>query len=90
MSQLTFRKMVEDREAGVLTLASGVSSGSVVFDGTWADAPVRTRVSVAAPDGGDILFANVVDGTVTSTGFDFQLSAETPAAGYTLHFVCKF
>jgi hypothetical protein len=90
VSQLHHRKTVEDRETGVLTLATGVSSGSVTFAETWLDAPERTRISVSSPEGGDILFANVVDGTATSTGFDFQLSAETPAAGYKLHFVCKF
>lgn len=88
--RLTFRKSVEDREAEVIELAQGVSSGSVTFTETWADAPTRTRVAMEAPEGGDILFANVVDGTVTSTGFDFQLSAETPATGYKLHYSCKF
>lgn len=90
MSRLSYRKQVEDREAGTTTLAQGVSSGSVVFTETWDSAPERIWVSVESPDGGDVLFANVVDGTATSTGFDFQLSAETPATGYKLHYSCKF
>ena len=78
---------VPDRASGMATLTAGADSGSVAV--TFPDVPVRTWVTVVAPAGGDTIFATVV-GDPTDSGFDFQLSAAPPAAGYKLSYVCDF
>jgi hypothetical protein len=78
---------VPSRVSGTETLAIGSDTGTMAR--TLPDVPVRVWVSVQAPAGGDVIFANVV-GDPTDDGFDFQLSAAPTVDGYKLCYVCDF
>lgn len=75
--------------AGKEAIGSGTDSGSVVFDTAFA--PSLTYVvtlTVGKPTaGGGQLFASVVEDSVSETGFDYELSADTPDVNYKLNYI---
>lgn len=70
---------------GTVALGNGVTSASVAFLTAMTGAPYVT-CNVVCPSGGDAIFATIVDGTVSASGFDVILSGPTPAATYKLSY----
>ena len=81
-----YRKSVSGRISGTVSLASGVDSGTAVV--ALGSVPERVLLTMESPAGGDTLYPVLMD--TRSNGFDFELSGETPAAGYKLHYICDF
>lgn len=71
--------------AGSLALGNNVTSGSVTGLGLGFT-PSRVVVSIARPAGGDFIFACVNTGTITTGGFDFELSAATTSTSFVLEY----
>lgn len=70
---------------GTVAIANGATSVSVAFLTAMSGAPYVT-CNVICPSGGDAIFATIVDGTVTASGFDAILSGPTPSADYKLSY----
>lgn len=68
--------------AGKEAIGSGAQGGSVVFDPPFAGGSnIAVVVTYSKPTaGGDQIFADVVDDSVSETGFDYELSGATPDA----------
>lgn len=64
-------------------IGSGVDAISVVFPSAFASAPVVVA-SVSRPAGSDMIFVNIDEASITTTGFTAQLSSTTPDANYKL------
>lgn len=69
-----------------VAIANAATSGSVAFLNAMSGAPTVT-CSVVCPSGGDAIFATIVDGSVTATGFNYVLSGPTPSADYKLAYI---
>lgn len=82
------RARVPDRESGTHDIEAGQDYGAVtaVFGGV----PDRIRLTVEAPADSPSMFASLVAGTITDSGFEFYLSSAPESAGYKLHYVCDF
>lgn len=52
--------------------------------------PRRVYVTVHKPAGGYNIFANVVDGTLTTDGFQYNLSGQTDSPNYRLEYLILF
>lgn len=70
---------------GKVSIGNGAATVSVTFS-TMTGAPYVT-CNVYCPSGGDAIFATVVDGSITSSGFDVILSGPTPNGDYKLGYV---
>lgn len=70
---------------GTVNIADGATTVSVTYS-TMTGAPYVT-VTVYAPSGGDAIFGTVVDGSITSSGFDVILSGPTPNGDYKLGYI---
>lgn len=75
--------LVNDPLVRTLDLGSGVDSGTVSGLGL-SFTPAQVNAWVIKPSGGLNLTASVVTASITSTGFDFDLSGLTDSAGYVL------
>lgn len=92
-----FRRVIEPEDLvipaftadGEFAIGNGVDSGTVTGL-NLAKVPRRVMVSVRKPSGGSNLFASVVEGTITTGGFSFTLSAVTDAATYKLDYYLIF
>ena len=73
--------------ANTYALGNGVTSGSVVFPSALAFTPTSATLTVTKPAGGLDLFATLVAGTLSGTGFDFTLSGATDSTQYVLNYI---
>ena len=71
---------------GSLALGNGVSSGSVTGLGL-SFTPQRAFLQIRRPAGALAIFGLVNSGTLTTDGFDFELSAMTDSVNYVLDFI---
>lgn len=71
---------------GTVTVGSGESSGSVTGLALGA-VPAQVLLTLRTPSAGSALIAAVVAGAPTADGFDWELGAATPAAGYKLDYL---
>jgi hypothetical protein len=74
---------------GLYSIPNGVDSGTV-SSLALPLTPRRVYVSVRKPAGGYNIFACVVDGTLTTDGFQFNLSGQTDSTGYRLEYLILF
>lgn len=81
------RRMVSGY-SGTYAIPSGVDSGTVPLD--LSRTPASVTLTVSAPSNTQNLFATLVDGTLSKTGFDFTLSGITDQTGYILNFEVVF
>lgn len=72
--------------SGELALPSGQASGSVTGL-ALGFTPVRVMVVIRKPAGGYQIWVSIVDGTLTTDGFDFELSAPPPDSSYILDYI---
>lgn len=70
---------------GTVNIPNAATTVSVTYS-TMTGAPYVT-VTVYAPSGGDAIFGTVVDGSITSSGFDVILSGPTPTGDYKLGYI---
>lgn len=70
---------------GTVSIGNGANTVSVTFS-TMAGVPYVVP-TVYCPSGGDSIWATVVDGTVTNSGFDAILSGPTPNGDYKLGYI---
>lgn len=72
--------------SGSAAISNGASMGSVTgLD--LDDTPTEVVLTVRKPDDGLTLFATVIAGTLTTDGFDYELSGNTDSANYYLDYV---
>lgn len=85
MGNLTLPRLAE---IGSHPLTSGETSGAVSFAALgWT--PESIRCSVSKPADGLAIRANPIAGTLTETGFAFELIGVPDGEGYTLNYVCE-
>jgi len=72
--------------SGSWPLGNGDDSGSVTGLGLGFT-PSRVILSISRPSGGLMIFANDNSGTLTTDGFDFELSGMTDSTDYVLNYV---
>jgi hypothetical protein len=72
----------------VVTIDSGDDEVVVTFSVPFSGTPVIVT-TMQIPAGGDRITAEVVDGTVSSSGFTAKLSAVTPGVGYKLSWIAS-
>lgn len=77
---------IPDINSGSLALGNGVSSGSVTGLGL-SFTPTKAFLQILRPAGTLNIFALVNSGTLTSDGFDFELSAMTDSTDYVLDYL---
>lgn len=74
---------------GQYAIPNGVDGGTVsglILTGT----PRRAFLFMQKPAGGFDMFASLVIGTLTATGFTFNLSGVTDSANYALEYLLLF
>lgn len=74
---------------GLYAIPAGVDSGTVTGLALPLT-PRRVYPSVRKPAGGFTMFANSVSGTLTTDGFQFNLSGQTDSTGYFLEYLILF
>lgn len=74
---------------GAYTIPNGADTGSVTGLALTLT-PRRVMVSVRKPVGGLNLFASVVDGSISTDGFNFTLNGQTDAGTYKLDYVLLY
>lgn len=72
--------------SGEYSLPAGQVSGSVTGL-ALGFTPVRVMVVIRKPAGGYQLWASIVDGSLTTDGFDFELSGPPPDGSYVLDYM---
>lgn len=73
---------------GQCAIGDASDSGSVTLG--LSATPRRVFPFVQKPAGGLNLFASIVDGTLSATGFTFNLSGLTDSANYKLDYILIF
>ena len=73
----------DDMKRGLTAISSAAETVAVVFAAPFSGTPIVTA-TVQIPDGGDYLTCQILDTTVSSTGFTARLSGPTPGTGYKL------
>lgn len=72
---------------GTMSLGSGVDSGEV-NNLVLGFTPGLALLTIIKPAGGENLYASVVDGSLSSAGFRFEIGpGETDSDGYKLHYL---
>jgi hypothetical protein len=82
----------EPNDAMIKRNLEAIPLGNDAYTVTFSAAFTSTPVIVAnlqCPAGGDRIFADVIDGTVSATGFQVQLSGPTPSSGYKLSWIAS-
>jgi len=72
---------------GTSALGNSVSGGSVVLPTALTFNPLQIFLQIESPVGGLVMFAVLVAGTLTTAGFDFDLSNTTDSTQYKLHYL---
>lgn len=72
--------------AGSFAIGNGVNSGSVTGLST-SFTPTKAICTIRAPSGSIVMFAEAVDATISTAGFDFVTSAVTDSANYVLDYI---
>ena len=73
----------DDMKRGLAAITSAAETVVVTFASPFSGTPIVTA-TVQVPDGGDYLTCQILDSTVSSTGFTARLSGPTPGTGYKL------
>lgn len=73
--------------SGVVALANGQLEGSVVYGTALTYTPSACNLTITKPSGGFDIFATLVAGSLTATGFDFTLSASPDTDTYKLNYI---
>lgn len=73
--------------SGTMALTNGATSGSVVYGTALSYTPTAANLTVTKPAGGFDIFATIVAGTLSATGFDFTLSAAPDTSTYVLNYI---
>jgi hypothetical protein len=71
---------------GVASISSGAQTGTVTFSTATTATPITVQVSVEVPSGEGRVYAVLRAGTLSTTGFAFDLSGVTDSANYKLHY----
>ena len=73
---------------GTVNLTSGADTGTVTFATPLDSPPSQILVTPRKPTAGAAnLIVEVVDDSISSTGFDYELPAGAPASGYKFDYV---
>jgi hypothetical protein len=76
------------QRCGTFAIPDGADGGSVTDMAVESGLSLRrVFAKVRKPAGGLNMFANIVDGTITSDGFDFNLSGAADNANYVLDYL---
>lgn len=71
---------------GKVSIASAATSVAVTFSAPLASAPTAITPLVSHASGEDAVDCELLEDTITSSGFSVKLSAATPSANYKLHY----
>lgn len=73
----------DDMKRGTTSIGNGDSTVAVTFAAPFSGTPIVTA-TVQVPDGGDYMTCQILDSTVSTTGFTARLNGPTPGTGYKL------
>jgi hypothetical protein len=73
----------DDMKRGTEAIANAAEEVEVTFAAPFSGTPIVVA-TVQVPDGGDYLTCQILDSTVSSTGFTARLNGATPGTGYKL------
>ncbi len=73
----------DEMKRGLTAIGDAADTIAVVFAAPFSGTPIVTA-TVQVPDGGDYMTCQILDSTVSSTGFTARLNGPTPGTGYKL------
>jgi len=74
---------------GIVAIASGADTVAVTFSVPFSGTPGAVIPKIICPSGGSRIFEDIIDGTISATGFSVQLSAPVPSSGYKLSYIAS-